>query len=156
MPAGDAACDATPAASIYDTASVCTSGTHWTRGNRGSPLMRPGGACIQCHDGDEGPSYTAAGTVYATAHEPDDCNGSSSAAIQVVITGADGRVQKASVNAAGNFFFRSSIKMPYKAKVVSGGKTRVMSGAQTDGDCNKCHTENGSQKDKTPGRVMAP
>ena len=36
MPTGDAACDATPAASIYDTPSVCTSGTHWTRGNHGS------------------------------------------------------------------------------------------------------------------------
>lgn len=157
MPGGDAACDATPAASIYDTPSVCTSGTSWTRGDHGSKLMKPGGACIQCHDQEgEGPSYSAAGTVYPTAHEPDDCNGSSSSAIQVVVTGADGVSQTAAVNAAGNFFFRSAIKMPYKAKVVSGTKSRAMSTPQKDGDCNKCHTENGTQKEKTPGRVMAP
>jgi len=157
MPGGNAACDATPAASIYDTPSVCTSGTSWTRGNRGSNLMKPGGACIQCHDQEgEGPSYSAAGTVYATAHEPDDCNGSSSSAIKVVVTGADGVSQTAAVNSAGNFFFRSAIKMPYKAKVVSGTKSRAMSTPQKDGDCNKCHTENGTQKGNTPGRVMAP
>ncbi len=46
--------------------------------------------------------------------------------------------------------------MPYKAKVVSGAKTRVMATAQMDGDCNRCHTETGLQKEKTPGRVMAP
>lgn len=156
MPAGDVACDASPAASIYASDSVCTSGTQWTRGDRGSPLMRPGGACNQCHDLGAGPSYSAAGTVFATAHEPDDCNGSSSAAIKVVITGADGVSKTATVNAAGNFFFGSAIKMPYKAKVISGSKSRAMSGAQTDGDCNKCHTENGLTSKKTPGRVMAP
>jgi hypothetical protein len=157
MPSADVACDAVPAASIYDTESVCTSGTQWTRGERGSALMKPGGACIQCHDTEnEGPSYSAAGTVYKTAHEPDDCNGSSSTSIKVVITGADNVTQTATVNAAGNFYFRSAIKMPYKAKVVFGTKSRAMSGAQKDGDCNKCHTESGLAKEKAPGRVMAP
>ena len=156
MPTSDVACDATPASSIYDTESVCTSGTPWTRGDRKSVLMRPGGACNQCHDRGEGPSFYAAGTVYATAHEPDDCNGSSASTIKVVVTGADNKTQTATVNAAGNFFFESPIKMPYKAKVVSGSKSRAMSGAQTDGDCNKCHTETGLQSKKTPGRVMAP
>jgi mono/diheme cytochrome c family protein len=155
MPSGSAACDVAPVASLYDTPSTCTSGSHWTRGNRGSQQMKPGGACIQCHDREgEGPSYSAAGTVYATAHEPDDCNGSSAASIKVVVTGADGVSQTATVNSAGNFYFRSAIKMPYKAKVVSGSKSRAMATAQTDGDCNKCHTEAGTKK--APGRVMAP
>ena len=157
MPPGTVACDATPAASIYDTESVCSSGTYWTRGDHKSVLMKPGGACIQCHDReDEGPSFSAAGTVYKTAHEPDDCNGSSSSSIEVWVTGADNKVQKSKVNAAGNFYFESPIKMPYRAKVVSGSKSRAMSAAQTDGDCNKCHTESGLQKEKAPGRVMAP
>jgi mono/diheme cytochrome c family protein len=149
MPASDVACDATPAVtSLYDTPSVCTSGTTWTRGNRGSSAMKPGAACNDCH------RFSAGGTVYATAHEPDDCNGSSSSAIKVVITGADGKVTTLPVNSAGNFYFSSTIKMPYKAKVISGTKSRAMSAAQTDGDCNKCHTETGTEK--APGRVMAP
>jgi mono/diheme cytochrome c family protein len=149
MPAGTEACDAVPPATdLYGTPSVCTSGTKWTRGNHGSKSMKPGAACNDCH------RFSAAGTVYATAHEPDDCNGGASSTIQVVITGADGKVTKLPVNSAGNFSWSSTIKMPYKAKVVSGTKSRAMSGAQTDGDCNKCHTENGTEK--APGRVMAP
>lgn len=161
MPQGTEVCDATAAPSAYDTPSVCTSNKKWAGGNRRSDLMRPGGACIDCHDRDFGPSYVAAGTVYPTAHEPDDCNGTSKA-VQVVITDAAGKKYTTTVNSVGNFFFPStvSIKMPYKAKVVSGSKTRSMSTAQTDGDCNKCHTENGTksttQKEKAPGRVMAP
>jgi hypothetical protein len=165
MPKGTEACNATPAASVYATPSVCTTNQKWTKGNRGSILMRPGGACNQCHEDEgEGPIYAAAGTVYATAHEPDDCNGSSSAAVKVVITDAAHKTFTATVNAAGNFYFdprTTKITMPYKAKVVSGTKTRSMSAAQTDGDCNKCHTEKGtklagSKQEAAPGRVMAP
>lgn len=156
MPKGTETCDATPAPSIYATPSVCSSDEQWTRGDRGSKSMRPGGACNECHDRErEGPSYYAAGTVYKTAHEPDDCNGINAAGTTVVITDAAGKTHTATVNSAGNFYFqRDEIAMPYKAKVVSGGKTRSMSAAQKDGDCNKCHTENGTES--APGRVMAP
>jgi hypothetical protein len=161
MPRSTQVCDASAAMSVYDTPSVCTSNKKWAGGNRRSDLMRPGGACIECHDRDNGPSYTAAGTVYATAHEPDDCNGTSSP-VQVVITDAAGKKYATTVNSVGNFFFPTTVvlTMPYKAKVVSGSKSRSMSTPQTDGDCNKCHTENGTksptQKQKAPGRVMAP
>jgi hypothetical protein len=60
------------------------------------------------------------------------------------------------VSAAGNFFLRTRIAMPYRAKVVSGSKVRAMSAAQTDGDCNGCHSHKGDATTKTPGRVMAP
>ncbi len=146
-------CDTAVDASVtYATASVCTSNSTWTSGNRGSTSMRPGGACIQCHDQGRGPRYTVAGTVYPTAHEPDDCYGASGS--QVVITDATGAVFTATANSAGNFYLSSSIQTPYTAKVVSGAKTLAMVGAQTDGDCNGCHTEQGTQK--APGRVMAP
>lgn len=160
-PRSTEACDASVAMSAYDTPSVCTSHKKWAGGNRRSDLMRPGGACIECHDRDNGPWFTAAGTVYPTAHEPDDCNGTSSP-VQVVITDANGKKYSTTVNSVGNFFFPASVNltMPYKAKVVSGSKTRSMSTPQSDGDCNKCHTENGTksgtQKQKAPGRVMAP
>lgn len=158
MPKGTDTCDATPAPSVYDTPSVCTTNQRWTQGDHGSKNMRPGGACIDCHERQgEGPSYAAAGTVYATAHEPDDCYGGP-AGVTVSLTDATGRTYTAAVNAAGNFYFdsRSKIVMPYKAKVTSGSKSRAMSSAQKDGDCNKCHTEAGLAKEKTPGRVMAP
>ena len=158
MPQGtcaDSTITTAPPDTTFDTPGVCTSGTSWTRGNRGSTAMHPGVACIQCHDSGEGPSYTAAGTVYPTAHEPDDCNGVDTAT-QVVITDKNGKSYTASVNSVGNFYFssRTSIATPYTAKIVSGGKTRAMVGAQTDGDCNTCHTEQGTQK--APGRLMVP
>ena len=53
---GGAVCDPAPCATDggtdpgFDTPTVCTSGTMWTRGDRGSASMHPGGACITCHD----------------------------------------------------------------------------------------------------------
>jgi hypothetical protein len=63
------------------------------------------------------------------------------------------------VNAAGNFWHSdllgfAAIPKPYTAKVVAGGKVREMVAPQTDGDCNKCHTEAGTSS--APGRIMAP
>lgn len=141
--------------SEYDTPEVCTSKEEWTRGNHESPLMHPGVPCIDCHTQmREGPIYTIAGTLYPTAHEPDDCNGVSSASVKVVITGADGKVTTLSVNEAGNFFTRTKIAMPYRAKIVSGEKTREMKDPAKSGDCNTCHSVKGAEK--APGRVMAP
>lgn len=57
---------------VYDTPTVCTSGTFANR-DESSAFMLPGRACIGCHGRGDGPSFTAAGTVYSTAHEPDDC-----------------------------------------------------------------------------------
>lgn len=150
-------CDTPVSGGSYATPSVCTSNRTWTRGNHGSSSMRPGAACIQCHDSGEGeaPHYEVAGTVYPTAHEPDDCYGATGS--QVVITDAAGNVFTVPVNSAGNFYLsgrNGSIRPPYTAKVVSGSKTRVMAGPQTDGDCNGCHSEQGAQK--APGRIMAP
>lgn len=152
MPKGECAA---AGGSTYDTPVVCTSGTKWTRGDRESPLMHPGVPCIECHERKgEGPIYTVSGTVYATAHEPDDCNGASSASTKVVITGADGKTTTLALNQAGNFFSRSRIAMPYRAKVVTGDKVREMKDPTDNGDCNTCHSVAGSEK--APGRVMAP
>jgi hypothetical protein len=115
--------------------------------------MRPGHACIDCHSRDEGPIYSIAGTVYPTAHEPDDCNGVASG-VTVVVTGADGKTYSLPVNAAGNFGFTIRVATPYRVKVVGNGKTREMIAPVTDGDCNSCHTVTGTEK--APGRVMAP
>jgi mono/diheme cytochrome c family protein len=141
----------------YDTPVVCTSGKTWTGGNRESPLMRPGGACIACHSQEgDGPIFALSGTVFPTPHEPDDCNGVNSAAgAKVVVTEANGTAHTLEVNAAGNFFLEvPSFKYPYQAKIVYQGRERVMVEAQMSGDCNACHTEAGSQK--APGRIFLP
>lgn len=139
----------------YDTPTVCTSDSYWTRGNHESPLMRPGGACIDCHTEErEGPRYSIAGTVYASAHEPNDCNGLSDG-VTVVITDANGAEIHLTPNEVGNFDSgRTRIPMPYRAKVLRDGLEREMHAEQTNGDCNHCHTETGIED--APGRIMAP
>src|SRR5213078_3485301 len=59
----------------FQAAPTCSSGTTWTQGNHDATHMNPGRACIACHSTDDGPTLAIAGTVYATAHEPDLCYG---------------------------------------------------------------------------------
>lgn len=150
-PTGDAG--APPATNPYDTPLKCTSGQTWTGGNEGSSRMRPGGACITCHAMRGGPAYTIAGTVYPSAHEPNDCNGQA-APVTVVVTDANGKVTNLTTNAVGNFSSRVALAPPFKVKLVSGAKERVMATTLTAGDCNTCHTAAGLNG--APGRVMAP
>jgi hypothetical protein len=137
---------------------VCTSHTTWTGGDRGSASMNPGLACISCHatTGGEAPSFTVAGTLFPTAHEPDLCNGVSGAVTgaQVVIVGADGQSTTLTPNAAGNFSYAGAIALPFQAKVVYQGRERLMTARQTVGDCNSCHTQAGANG--APGRIILP
>jgi hypothetical protein len=147
----------------YDTPTACTSQKFWSRGDDGSDQMHPGRACISCHTEERKdffklfkvPDFDIAGTVYPSAHEPDDCVGTPG--VDVVITDAKGKVFTLSVNGSGNFKhdkFLSDLTLPYRAKLVAGGKERAMSAAQQNGDCNSCHTEHGAEK--APGRLMRP
>ena len=115
--------------------------------------MHPGKPCISCHSATGGPSFVIAGTVYPTIHEPDDCNGSGTGNLSVLIIDATGKTHTMPVNAAGNFTRVTSIPLPYRAMIVDGAKVREMKTPQTDGDCNGCHSEAGNH---APGRVMAP
>jgi hypothetical protein len=136
---------------------TCTSNTRWTLGTEGSPSMSPGQACIACHtsSGGEAPRFALAGTVYPTAHEPNDCNGASgTGGAQVVITGADGRAVTLTPNGAGNFYYQGTVALPYLAKVLYMGRERVMVDKQTSGDCNACHTQSGTMN--APGRIILP
>jgi hypothetical protein len=141
-----------------NTPTVCTSGNTWTGGDDGSSRMHPGMACISCHSqtGGEAPLFALAGTVYPTAHEPDDCYGGGSAisGAQVVITDANGATITLTPNSAGNFSSRAAIALPFRAKVVRNGAERAMAAAQSDGDCNGCHTVDGANG--APGRIFVP
>ena len=138
----------------YDTPTVCTSGTHWTSGNQESPKMQPGRACISCHARGEGPRFDFAGTLYPSAHEPNDCNGAP-LDTHVIITDANGTQLVLMPNSVGNFSAgRSGLVMPYTVRLERGTHVREMVAAQSTGDCNGCHTETGDKR--APGRIMAP
>jgi hypothetical protein len=136
---------------------TCSSNTYWG-GGEGAATMNPGLACISCHQGErEAPTFTIAGTLYPTAHEPDRCNGAGAAAsagARIVITGADGNSVTLTPNTAGNFNYQGAVATPFHARVTYMGRTREMGQAQTSGDCNSCHTQNGANQ--APGRILLP
>ena len=131
----------------------CPGGVKWLLGDLiHTDLMEPGLACNQCH-AKKGPVFAFGGTVYPGFHTVDTCNGVNG--VTVEITGADGQVVKMNTNLAGNFHSNTQVKMPYTARVVdSSGKERKMYDPQTEGDCNSCHTEQGTNG--APGRIRAP
>jgi hypothetical protein len=147
--------DAGTTTTNFNTPTVCTSMKTWNGGNQGSSQMHPGDACITCHTMRGGPAYTVAGTVYPTAHEPNDCNGVAGG-YTVVVTDANNAVTNITVNTAGNFDSRAAIVAPFHVKVMNNtsGAVRAMAGSLTAGDCNSCHTVTGANG--APGRIVAP
>jgi hypothetical protein len=130
------------------TGAVCTSMTNWN--GVAGPTMEPGVACNSCHNH----AFTIAGTIYATAHEPNLCNGDGASGLRVVITGADGRTLTLTPSSAGDFYSTTAVATPFTAKITNGTASRAMAASQTSGDCNSCHTQNGANG--APGRIMAP
>ena len=140
----------------FDGPPVCTSGKTWTGGNNGSSRMHPGGACLTCHATQhDAPRLGIGGTVYPTGHEPNDCNGATTADAAVVeVTDAGGTVITLPVNASGNFLTTQTIAFPIRVSVVANGKRRSMNGSPPRGDCNSCHTQDGANG--APGRIVLP
>jgi mono/diheme cytochrome c family protein len=148
-----------PEPSVFDAEPTCTSGEYWDDGDDGDRRMHPGRACVSCHAERDGPRFAIAGTVFPTAHEPDECeglDGEDDVEARVVITDATGREFQLEVNEVGNFHSApgDDIVMPIRAKVVQGDRERVMFGERMSGDCNACHTQNG--ENGAPGRIVAP
>jgi len=114
--------------------------------------MHPGRACIACHQQGEGPSFRVAGTVFAAAHEADDCYGAAGA--EVVLRDATGKTVTLPVNSAGNFSYSGLLTFPLEAEVTKGGAVRAMGAPVAEGDCNGCHTAAGDNG--APGRILLP
>jgi len=112
--------------------------------------MRPGNDCAGCH------TISISGTVYPTAHEPNNCNGTAAGGIKIVLTGSDGSIVTVTPSAtSGNFFSNTDVKTPYTAKITnSSGGTRMMMASQTATNCNSCHTPTGANG--APGRIYVP
>ena len=159
MPAGSCTVDAGPDP-VFSGPPTCTSGSYWTQGDEGSSQMHPGRACIACHQGNrEAPSFAIAGSAFPTGHEYDDCFGSAASGATVTVTDKNGTAHTTTVNSAGNFSIGSGQYpgwpvFPIRAQITKSGRTRVMSGAVSSGDCNSCHTLQGTQG--APGRVALP
>lgn len=144
-------CSRAKSSATTSSASGCSRSATWPRSSNRSGT-RSSRRTSTCHAATGGPTFTIAGTVFPTLHEPDSCNGVPGG-VTVVIVDAAGKSHSMPVNAAGNFTRIMGIPMPYKAMVVNGMKVREMKTSQTDADCNGCHSEQGN---RTPGRVMAP
>jgi hypothetical protein len=140
----------------------CSSGL--TRDPNESPgeLMMPGRACNACHrdvnasQGEAAPIFRFAGTLYPSGHEPDDCAGTAAHRAQVWVTDATGVIFSAVANRAGNFSLetRHAFVLPFRAKVIVGKRVREMIAPQREGDCNTCHTQEGTLD--APGRIVLP
>ena len=148
-----------------DTTPVCSSGEYWTDGDDGDPRMHPGRACLSCHtamaDDEDTPNLWVGGTVYPTRHEPDDCLGADGRDTYdgafVRIIDAMGRQYDLDVNRNGNFLLRKGgnpFDMPFRASLHYDGRVREMHGAKSTGDCNSCHTVQGTNY--APGRIYLP
>jgi hypothetical protein len=145
----------------FDAPAQCTSMAN--TGNTEDKYMFPGRACVSCHAKDpEAPPLVIGGTVYATPHEPNDCNaapvtGPAIETATVEITDKNGTVITLKTSTNGNFYRKASsgaVALPYTAKVKYNGLERIMVGAQMSGDCNECHTQAGTQN--APGRILLP
>ncbi len=164
MPAGgcSSAADVPDAGpSPYATPTMCSSGTYWNAASdEGSRNMMPGATCIACHSrSSEAPRFVVAGTVYPSAHEPDNCSGGTlgMGTATVEVTDATGQVFTMNVSSAGNFFMEAragSVTLPVTARVHYAGRVRAMTTPAASGDCNSCHTESGTMG--APGRIMLP
>lgn len=146
---------------------MCTSGRWWDADeDDGSPHMFPGRACLGCHDDeraddpddDDIPDLVAAGTIYPSLFEPDNCRGADVDDVIIELLAANGEVTKLRPNQSGNFLVHRrdapGLQPPFTVTVRRGDTTRSMNMQAPHGNCNECHTEGGSNG--APGRIMLP
>lgn len=156
MPTGT--CGAIDAGVAGPAPTTCVTGSYWNLGNTESANMNPGLACLACHR-NQAPdkAYPFSGTIFPSLHEKDRCN-SRPAGVQVQIIDVNGNVALTlnPSTTSGNFHssLYANVALPYTARVTAGGRTATMTTPQTNGDCNSCHTEQGTSG--ALGRIVAP
>lgn len=141
----------------------CSGSSKWTEGEEGGDEMKPGVPCIECHKDRfakgrrEARIYSAAGTLYSSAHVHDDCFGVSTTKVTIQITNLAGKlIVEMPIRRGGNFFTSTALPTPYRARIhfKDGTPDIPMLTPQTDGDCNRCHGVSG--KDDASGRIVLP
>ncbi|HVV87439.1 MAG TPA: hypothetical protein VHE35_30565 [Kofleriaceae bacterium] len=145
--------------------TTCASGQHWMQGDTGSIDMNPGRPCRACHQlSTPQLAYFFAGTVYPDYHEEDLCDSAPPEGARIEILDEHGAVTMTlRPSASGNFSSTGTaagVAVPYTARLVANGLTREMTTAQDSGDCNSCHTEQGTHQatgmPDAPGRLVWP
>ncbi len=142
---------------------TCASGVLW-QGSTDNTIMEPGKECVACHQASAPQfAYFFMGTVFPNYHEGDDCEDPPPPDGRVEIVDSRGVVALTLVpNSVGNFYSTSTnagLPVPYTAQLVANGLARAMTTPQTIGDCNECHTEQGttiSTGPDAPGRLLWP
>lgn len=163
--AGATACGAI---SARPAPTTCASGTFWTRGDEGAREMHPGKACRACHL-QQAPelAYYFAGTGFDDFHAQDDCNSPPPPDARIEILDSAGAIALTLVpDTVGNFTslgVAAGVPLPYTARLVANGLVRAMQTPQDSGDCNACHTEQGTNANNArpddpapPGRLVWP
>lgn len=118
------------------------------------PSMRPGEDCLSCHDGDRGPKWSVAGTVFG---DPQAAATGGVLAAQVLITDATGRNLTLTTNEVGNFYTAEELTFPIRVEVQKDGKRMAMSDSPPVGSCNYCHSPQPPEgEDDVPGRLFVP
>ena len=153
-------CGEIPARFVQPT---CASGVLWD--GAPSDLMNPGKSCIGCHQ-TEVPqlAWYFMGTAFPAYHEADDCEDPPPIDARVEIADASGTITMTLYPSADGNFVSSSVDarvpLPYTAKLYAHGLVRAMVTPQTDGDCNSCHTDQGTTTiigaSPAPGRLVWP
>ncbi len=145
----------------YEVAAACASGELWNPLEAPEETMYPGRECNPCHNdeivsnGGDPPIFDIAGTVFANPFAPDDCLSPETEGAQVEVIDANGTPYLLEVGPTGNFSLQApGFAYPYTARVIYQGRERWMTTAQSDADCNHCHTATGD--DLVPGRVLLP
>ncbi len=145
------------------TIPTCASGVLWD--GTATNVMDPGKACIGCHTTDAPQlAYFFMGTAFPAYHESDDCEDPPPADARVEILDANGNVTLVMMPTADGNFYSSSIAagvpLPFTARLVANGLARAMVTPQMTGECNACHTEQGTTLTvgtaSAPGRLVWP
>jgi hypothetical protein len=138
-----------------DGGAQCASGQTWKLGDQPTQVMYPGTSCNTCHAQRGIFTFAIAGTVYTASHQSDNCFGI--AGVSVVITDANDASITLVSDVSGNFLVEpaeANVAVPYTASVVTDGGVAAMLESQTNGDCNSCHTQAGTNG--APGRIVTP
>jgi hypothetical protein len=147
----------------FGASPMCTSGQLWNPNLQEGPDMAPGRACVACHAEEnalsgelDAPAFAFAGTLYATAHEPDDCRSPAAEGAHVRVADRHGLTRDVAVNEAGNFYSEESLDFlpPFTVEIWQEGRRRRMLTPAPTGDCNACHTHAGLNG--APGRIVLP